>query len=333
MYLIIGASSFIGVYVVEEFIRQGKQVCVTCRNKRFVKYYKQKQIPVYSLDLQNKENFSQLPREGIEGVILLAGLLPANSNVDINKDENADSYFYINTIGTINVLEYCRQNNIKRVISTASYADVINSWSKNRALTEEEPRNYLYSGDHATYVFSKNAASDIMEYYNQQHGMKNAIFRFPMVYGVGPHGSFNVNGKVTKSGFQIFVERATKGEDIIVYGDADVIRDSVYVKDVAKAFYDAILSPKTYGLYNITSGIGVTLKEQAKIIARVFKQEKESQILFNPEIPNHSKSFLFSIEKAKRDFNYNPKFCDFKVMLEDYKNDLQNHRFKELFDY
>ena len=102
------------------------------------------------------------------------------------NDENADEYFAVNTIGTINVLEYCRKNKIQRVISNCSYADVCGAWGK-RTITEEEPRDFIYSGDHAVYVFSKNAANDVMEYYNQQHGMKNAWFRFPPVYGVGPH--------------------------------------------------------------------------------------------------------------------------------------------------
>lgn len=65
----------------------------------------------------------------MEGVILLAGLLPANAQVNLDEDENAADYFKINTIGTINVLEYCRRNGIKRVISTSSYADVRNSWT------------------------------------------------------------------------------------------------------------------------------------------------------------------------------------------------------------
>ena len=181
--------------------------------------------------------------------------------------KNAADYFQVNTIGTINLLEYCRENGIKRVISTTSYADVINSWSKDRALTEEEPRNYKYDGDHAVYVFSKNAANDVLEYYNQQYGMRNAVFRFPMVLGVGPHGYYSVNGQQQKSGFQIFLDNSINGEDICIFGDSSTFRDVVYIKDVANAFYLALKSEKTYGLYNITSGRGLSLLEQANIMA------------------------------------------------------------------
>ena len=35
MYIIIGASSFIGVYTVDEFLEQGCEVIVTGRNNKF----------------------------------------------------------------------------------------------------------------------------------------------------------------------------------------------------------------------------------------------------------------------------------------------------------
>lgn len=276
-----------------------------------------------------------MPREDVEGIVLLAGLLPANVATDINKDENASEYFKINTIGTINVLEYCRKNDIKRVISTSSYADVRNAWSADKALTEEEPRNFQYTGDHATYVISKNAANDILEYYNQQHGMKNAIFRFPPVYGVGPHGSLYVNGSFVKSGLQIFMERAREGKTIEIYGNPKLSRDVVYVKDVAKAFVNAMYSKNTYGLYNITSGQAVTLRQQAEVIADIFSvsTERKSEIIERPEIANNTPSYLFDISKAKKDFGYDPQYADFKTMMLDYKADLDVHKYQELFHY
>lgn len=39
MYIIIGASSFIGVYTVEEFLKQGAKVVVTGRNNKFKEHY------------------------------------------------------------------------------------------------------------------------------------------------------------------------------------------------------------------------------------------------------------------------------------------------------
>lgn len=333
MILVIGASSFIGVYTVEELLKQKCDVIVTGRNNKFKEHYDKLGVKYYNLDLVRESDFDQLPSEGVEAVILVAGLLPANAKVNLDIDENAADYFKINTIGTINVLEYCRRNKINRVISTCSYADVFNSWKKDFPITEEEPRGYKYTGDHAVYVYSKNAANDVLEYYNQQHGMSNAVFRLPPVYGVGPHGSLFINGKWTKSGMQIFIEKASKGEPISIYGDKDLSRDVISVKDVAHAFYLAAKSPNTYGLYNMTSGVSLTLENQVKTIIDVFGGSNKSQLTYKPEIKNNTPSYLFSMEKSQRDFGFKPKYTDFKVMMEDYKEDLDSNKFKSLFKY
>ncbi len=334
MYIIIGASSFIGVHTVTEFLKQGCKVLVTGRNNKFRDHYEKQGVEYINLDLTKKEDFEQLPKNDVEGVILLSGLLPANAQVNLDVDENAAEYFEVNTIGTIHVLEYCRKNGITRLISTSSYADVRNAWGK-KVITEDEPRDYIYTGDHAVYVFSKNAACDVMEYYNQQHGMKNACFRFPPVYGVGPHGSLFINGVCVKSGLQIFMEKAAAGEDITIFGNKDLSRDVVYVKDVAHAFYLAMKSEKTSGLYNMTSGRGVTLQEQAEVIAELFAQspERKSKIVYKPEVKNNTPSYLFSMEKAKRDFGFEPKYADFRTMMADYKKDMDNHLYQDLFKY
>lgn len=335
MVIIIGASSFIGVHTVEEFRKQGCEVLVTGRNNKFRSYYEELGIKYLNLDLTCEEDFKKLPLEDVEGVILLAGLLPANEPVNLDEKENAKDYFLINTIGTIHVLEYCRKNNIKRMISTTSYADVRNSWNSTQALTETEPRGFSYTGDHAVYVISKNAACDVIEYYNQQHGMKNAVFRLPPVYGVGPHGSLYINGSYVKSGLQIFIEKASTGEDITIFGNKDLSRDVIYVKDVAHAFYQAIRNDKTYGLYNMTSGRSITLQEQAEIISEVFApaSKQKSNIIYEPSIKNNTPSYKFSIEKAKNDFGFSPKYSDFRTMMEDYKKDLKAHKFQGLFGY
>lgn len=334
MYIVIGASSFIGVYTVDEFLNQGCEVLVTGRNNKFKEHYDHLGVEYVNLDLTNSADFEKLPMEGVEGVILLGGLLPANAEVNLDCDENAADYFKINTIGTINVLEYCRKNDIKRVISNCSYADVRGAWGK-RVITEEEPRDFIYTGDHAVYVFSKNAANDTMEYYNQQHGMKNAWFRFPPVYGVGPHDSLYINGTLKKSGLKIFIDNASAGKDICIYGDPNLSRDVAYVKDVAHAFYLAMKSEKTEGLYNMTSGKGVTLQEQAEVISELWAPSpvKKSRITYKPEVVNNTPSYLFSMEKAKRDFGYVPKYSEFKTMMKDYKKDLDENKYQELFHY
>ena len=105
MVIVIGATSFIGVHTVTELVNQGCEVLVTGRKNRFKEHYDALGVKYVNLDLDNEADFDQLPKTDVEGVILLAGLLPANAPVNLDEDENAADYFRINVIGTINCLE------------------------------------------------------------------------------------------------------------------------------------------------------------------------------------------------------------------------------------
>lgn len=332
MIIIIGATGFIGMYTTEAFLKSGKRVLATGRNERLGEKLKEMGAEFVKLDVTCKEDFSKLPIEGVEGVILLAGLLPANTTADLEENENAADYFKINVIGAINVLEYCRKNGIKKVIGNCSYSDVSGAWGKGYPITEEEPRSFKFTGDHAVYVISRNACNDVMEYYNQQHGMQCAWFRFPPVYGVGPHGTIYVNGKAYKSGIATFIDNARSGKDIELWGNPHIKRDIVYVKDVAKAYVMAMESEKTYGLYNMTSGTELDLEEQAKAVIEVFGKEASNRIVYRPEKPNNTPSFLYSMEKAKKDFGFEPQYTSYVEMMKDYKKELESGRWDDLVE-
>lgn len=223
--VVVGGTSFIGMYVIDELVKNGIQVIATGRNERLRLAIEKMGAHFVKLDITHPEDFAQLPGRGslVDGVILLAGLLPANATANLEDEENAADYFRVNTIGTVNVLEYCRRSGIKKIISATTYGDVSGAWGKGYPITEDEPRNFKFTGDHAVYTISKNAANDVIEYYNQQHGLQGAVFRFPPVYGVGPHGTILVDGKPYKSGIQTFIEQAAKGEDIELWGGSSYL--------------------------------------------------------------------------------------------------------------
>jgi UDP-glucose 4-epimerase len=56
------------------------------------------------------------------------------------------------------------------------------------------------------------------------------------VYGVGPHGSLFINGAYVKSGLQIFIDKATTGEDITIFGDKSLSRDVCLCKGCSARF-------------------------------------------------------------------------------------------------
>lgn len=332
MIVVIGATGFIGMYTVDELVKHGKQVVATGRNAKLGHKLEEMGASFLQLDITDPSDFEKLPTEGVEGVILLAALLPANAKADLKDHENADDYFRVNCLGTVNVLEYCRKNNIRKVISSCSYGDTSGAWGKGYPITEDEPRDFSFTGDHAMYVITKNAANDTIEYYNQQHGLQGASFRFPPVYGVGPHGTILVNGKPYKSGIQTFIEKAEAGQDIELWGNPHIMRDIIYVKDVARAYRMALESDRTYGLYNMTSGTELDLEDQAKAVIEVFGKDGGSQIVYRPDKPNNTPSYLYSMEKARRDFDFVPEYTDYVDMMRDYKQELESGRWIELED-
>ena len=324
MVIIFGATGFIGLYTVKKLLEEGVKVIGTGRNDIVGEKIKAMGAEYVHLDITKKDDFEKLPTNEIDGVILLAGLLPANSTVELDKEENAADYFEVNVIGAINVLEYCRKNNIKKVIGNCSYSDVSGAWGTGRTITEDEPRDFKFTGDHAVYVISKNACNDVMEYYNQQHGLQCSWFRFPPVYGVGPHGTIYVNGKKYKSGIATFIDNAKEGKNIELWGNPHIKRDIIYVKDVAEAYYLAIKSDNSYGLYNMTSGTELDLEEQAKAVIDVFGKNSGSKIVYRPDKENNTPSFLYSMEKAKRDFGFVPKYTNYYEMMKDYKKEMES---------
>lgn len=331
--LVIGASSFIGAYVVDALLDAGYEVVGTGRNRRFADHYRKLGVEYIPLDLDDPSGIGALPTD-FDFVAHLAGRLPANSAFDLSTEDDAAEYIRTNVLGTALLLEWARKNGVRRIVSTTSYADVQNSWSASEPVREDWPLDFRLDGDHAAYVISKNASADLLFYYNEQYGMRNCVFRLPPVYGCGPHGSLRVNGAVKKSGIGLFVDKAKAGEDITVFGDADAaVRDIVYVKDVAQAFVKAGESESASGLYNIGSGRAVSLHEQAEAIADVFSGAAgTSEVCVDETRPNGIQPYSFDISRAACDFGYAPAFADFRDLMADWKVEEERGVMPKLFD-
>ena len=326
MIAVLGASGFIGTYLVDELIKEGKEVLACGRNEDAKTYYEKNNIIFEKVDIACKNDFDRLKKYDIDSVVLLAALLPANV-----KEDNVYNYINTNVIGTVNTLEFCRKNDVETIIFTTTYADVQNKWSDVEPITEETIRDYKYTGDHSVYVFSKNMATDLIKHYSDKYGLRGVVFRLPPVYGVGPHSCIYVDGKKYVSGFQIFIEKAMAGEEIEIYGDHNIFRDVVYVKDVVRGIILAIDNINTKGLYNMGSGVKLTLKKQVEDIVEMFSPlDNKSKIIYRRDRPNNSKSYVLDISKAKNDFGYVPQYADFKKLLEDYKEELRMDRFEHL---
>lgn len=290
MIVVTGAQGFIGQYVVNELKREGKEVWGDF------------------FDIRNTEGYRFLPDKDIEAVVHCAALLMID-------DHSPLMYFLTNTIGTYNILEYCRKVGA-RLIYTMTHSDV--NAAGELYITEQTPRcfttsSYGQNGNSIPFITSKIAASEMIEAYNRSGLIEGVILRLSNIRGVGSKDTrYN-------SVFHQFIQKAKLGETIELWGERKTIRDLIYVKDVARAIRMAIDGAEP-GLYNIGLGQGLTIEDEAKAIIDVFSSEySRSMIFYRPEIEEVRKhSYIFAIDKARRDFRWEPLYS-YKQGLEDMK--------------
>lgn len=329
-YLIIGGSSFIGVYTVKELLSRGANVVTTGRNPKFASYYKGLGVTYLPLDITDREAFQVLGDNTFDGVVSFAARMPSNVMKDAAA-EDIDEYIKANVLGTIYILDWCRAHQVNRLVDFVSQFDC-KLYGPDTIITEETPYKFSYTDDHAAYVVSKNQKAEIMTYYNERYGMKNIWLRTPTVYGVGPHGSFAKDGIVKKSGLQLFVEKAMAGERIVIYGEPDTRKDVLYVKDMAIAAADALESREGKGLYNAAYDENYPFFTLALATAEAFGTPGHiSEVISDPSIPNNGGMPKMSNEKIKRELGFSPKYSDPYVMMRDYRDELERGVYAELF--
>lgn len=329
-YLVIGGSSFIGAYTIHELLDRGFEVVATGRNPKFKEYYKNLGVPYEIVDINNIDSFSNIENGIYDGVVSLAARMPANVAKD-NNIEDLGEYISTNVLGTVNILEWCRKRGINRLVDIISRFDC-RLYSADKVITEETPLLFSYEDDHAAYVLSNKQKAEVLDYYNKRYGMKNIWLRIPSVYGVGPHGSFAKDGVMRRSGLQIFMDKATRGETITVFGDPQTPKDVLYVKDMALAIANALESEHGTGLYNVAYDENFTIFDLARATAEAFASNGiKSDVVSDPNISNNGAFPRMSNRKIKTELGFCPKYGDPYKMMVDYYEELQRGEYAKLF--
>lgn len=319
MIIVTGAAGFIGRYLVDQLVTDGFDVLATGRSQAGEEYYKKQGIPFARLDITREEDFDKLPKQGVEAVAHVAALLL----IDVAGWTPMD-YLMTNALGTYNVVEYCRKNNVDKVVYTMTHSDV--NRNKDLLVTEETPRQFgstYGSGNGLPFIISKIAGSTFVEIYDRDNVVQGLIFRLANIRGYGSRDTYY------NCVFHQFIQKAIKSEPIEIWGEHKTVRDLIYVKDVVAAIIKVLQSEKAHGLYNIGSGKGLTIEDEAKAIIKVFSPpDKPSKLVYRPDIEEVRKiSCIFDISKAKRDLGWEPKYS-YEEGLKDYKKEMELQRFR-----
>lgn len=164
--------------------------------------------------------------------------------------EAPHSYYQVNVLGTLNLLELCREFGVGKFI-LASTSSVYGA-EMDGPVSEDAPTSRPLS----PYAASKKAAETLLYSYHHLHGVDAAALRYFTVYGPA--------GRPDMSVFR-FISRVVEGEPITVYGDGTQQRDFTYVDDIARGTV-AALSTSGYKTINLGYGKPVAVNDIIRII-------------------------------------------------------------------
>jgi UDP-glucose 4-epimerase len=131
---------------------------------------------------------------------------------------------------------------------------------------------------------------------------------------------------------QMFIEKATVGENIEVYGPVDTMKDLLYVKDLNLGIKQALLQTEASGFYNIGYDNNFRLVDIVQAIVDVFSKDgRKSVVIQREDIPNNGGFPIMDMSKLKREIGFNPNYSNIKDIMVDYKKELERGLYTKLF--
>lgn len=324
--VVFGASGNVGSYFTkyasEFFDKSEFEIIASGRRKTNV--FDAMGVQYIDVDITKPEDFGRLPQEDVYAVVLLAATIPSYMS-----DYDAGRYLETNVIGAYNVLEYSRKVGADRIMYSTTVFDISLYAEEGKILDPDMSPNFSYKGDHAVYVISKNAALELLEHYWQEYGIKKFVFRFPTIYEYSTYQYYYPNGEKTMRPLYKAINDAKNSRPLQIWGDPNYAKDMVYVYDCAQMICKAILSDRDGGIYNVGTGIPVTLQQQCEAIIEVFSpKDNPSTIEYHPDAKNGG-GFLMNVDNAISELGYKPEY-DVKRLFEEYKAEEEIGRFRDL---
>jgi UDP-glucose 4-epimerase len=286
--LIFGGGGFLGSTICDRFIR----------DNHALRIFERPRVEPYRdfLTTENVEwvtgDFSSLhdiqeSLEGIDAVIhLVSTTLPKSSNDDPVYDVQS------NVVSTLQVFDGMRKKGIRKIIFISSGGTVYGV-PQNIPISEDHPTDPICS-----YGISKLAIEKYLNLYKNLHGIQPVILRLANPYG--PRQRI----ETAQGAIAAFLHRAMTCQPIQIWGDGSVVRDYIYVEDVAEAFAAALNYEGEETLFNIGSGKGWSLNQLVEKIEGLIDRplEVQYQAARKFDVPTN----VLCIEKAMKELAWSP---------------------------
>jgi len=286
--LITGGAGFIGSNLADELIKQGHRVVVLDNLSTGNKKNINPKAKFYKADICSKSVYKIFKKEKPEIVFHFA------AQIDVRKSaKNPIKDAEINILGSLNIFENCRKNNIKKIIFASTGGAI---YGEAEAIpTPEKYKEFPLS----PYGIGKLTTEKYLNYYHKVFGLPLVALRFANVYGP------RQNSKGEAGVVAIFCDKMMSNEQVVINGDGNQTRDFVFIDDVAKAAILAMESDKS-GVFNIGTGKETNIKNIFRKIKELLKSD--CQEIYDTKKAGEQQRSCLDYSKASKELNWQPKF-------------------------
>jgi UDP-glucuronate 4-epimerase len=294
-YLVTGAAGFIGARTSEMLIKDGHTVVgIDNLNDAYdpqMKEYRLHQLQAmpeftfHKLDISNKSIIDHFKGDTFDGVINLAARAGVRYSV-----EDPWAYVESNMIGTLNMLEICRQTGTKKFIvaSTSSIYGAEPPYPTPESASSSEPLQ--------PYAASKKGAEAMCHAYHHLYDIDVSVVRYFTVYGPA--------GRPDLALFR-FVQWISEDLPVRVNGDGEQSRGFTYIDDIARGTILA-LKPVGYEVINLGGHEVITINNLIKLIEDVIG--KKANVQYGPPNPADMFTNWADVTKAGELLGWEPQF-------------------------
>ena len=307
-YLVTGGAGFIGSSLTEKLLNEGNRVIAI---DNFCDYYspllKEKNIKdfldnpnykLYRTDIRNSEDIKKIFSDNkIDVIVHLAAMAGVRPSI-----ENPLLYQEVNGMGTQNILEAAKLNNIKSLVMASSSSVYGNC--------KEIPfrENMIVDFAISPYAATKKSNEVMAHVYHKLNNMNIIMLRFFTVYGPKQRPDLAINK---------FTRLMLEGKSIPMYGDGTTSRDYTYIDDIVDGIIKSCdyveNNDNVYEIINLGSNNPISLKEMINTIGEVLNVEPNIEVL--PMQPGDVDRTYADITKANKLLGYNPSIT-FKEGIE-----------------
>lgn len=212
-----GGAGFIGSHIVDELVKEGYETVVMDNLSTGNPSFLPSQLSFYEADITS-ESIKKIFEKELPDVVIHQA-----AQVDVSKSIKQPSFdAHTNIIGTIMLLEACKEYKVKKIVYASSCA--VYGETGDVSINECLPVKPI-----SFYGISKYTPEVYLKLFYEQFGLQYTILRYANVYG--PRQTPKGEGGVVS----IFLEKLKQQESFVIFGDGQQTRDFVYVKDVAEA--------------------------------------------------------------------------------------------------